>query len=384
MTPGWCRSLLVGLTLASSAACTVGDASDVQAPPGALRGGRGSSQPVPVNVAQARKKAVPLEIRVIGSVEPSSTVAIRAQVTGELTAVHFTEGDFVREGQVLFTLDQRPLEAALNQMRANLERDTAQATNTRTQADRARELAARGIATREQVETAEAAAAALQATLAADRAAVENATVQLQYATITAPIAGRTGSLQVHPGNLVRANDTTSLVVIDQITPVNVSMAVPEAQLPLLQGYLAKGRVRVEAEAPSDGSAPSEGHVTFVDNSVDPTTGTIRVKGSFANIDNRLWPGQFVNVVVTLATDANAVVVPSVAVQGGQQGNYVFVLKSDQTVEVRPIEVGRASGDDTVVTKGLSEEETVVTDGQLRLVAGTPVVIKLHDQAGRR
>ena len=381
---GWCRSLLVGLTLVSSAACTVGDASDVQAPPGAVGGGRGSSQPVPVNVAQARKKTVPLEIRVIGSVEPSSTVAIRAQVTGELTAVHFTEGDFVREGQVLFTLDQRPLEAALNQMRANLERDTAQATNTRTQADRARELAARGIATREQVETAEAAAEALQATLAADRAAVENATVQLQYATITAPIAGRTGSLQVHPGNLVRANDTTSLVVIDQITPVNVSMAVPEAQLPLLQGYLAKGRVRVEAEAPSDGSAPSEGHVTFVDNSVDPTTGTIRVKGSFANIDNRLWPGQFVNVVVTLATDANAVVVPSVAVQGGQQGNYVFVLKSDQTVEVRPIEVGRASGDDTVVTKGLSERETVVTDGQLRLVTGTPVVIKLHDQAGRR
>ena len=374
--------LTASLTL-SSLACSVGGQSEgsAQSAPGR---GRGSSQAVPINVAPVVQKAVPLEIRVIGSVEPSSSVAIRAQVTGVLTDVTFKEGDDVREGQLLFSLDHRPLEAALEQGEATLRRDTAQAENAAAMAKRAEELANRGIATREQVDTAESNAHALEATLAADRASIENARVQLQYASISAPISGRTGALQVHPGNLVRANDTTSLVVINQITPIFVSFAVPEAQLSMLTRYLAKGGVRVEAEPPSGDDAPSQGQITFVDNAVDPTTGTIRVKGSFQNTDRRLWPGQFVNVVMTLATDPSAIVVPLVAVQGGQQGSYVFVVKEDKTVEVRPVQVGRATGDNMIITKGLAPGETVVTDGQIRLVAGSSVSIKPNSTEAAR
>jgi multidrug efflux system membrane fusion protein len=368
--------LFISLT---SAACAVGGQAETTTPAGSgEHGGRGggSGDAVPVSVSKAIQKAVPIEVKVIGSVEPSSTVAIRAQVTGELTSVAFKEGDDVREGQVLFELDRRPLEAALKQAEANLQRDTAQAANAEAQAKRAQELAERGIATREQLETAKSTANAMDATLAADRAAVDNARVQLQYATIRAPISGRTGQLMVHPGNLVRANDTTALVVINRISPVNVSFAVPEAQLPMVREYLSRGEVRVQAASPSGEEGPSEGHITFVDNSVDPTTGTIRMKGSFTNADHRLWPGQFVNVVIRLATDPNAIVVPSVAVQLGQDGSYVFVVKPDQTAELRTVEVGRINGDETIISKGVSPGDTVVTDGQLRLVSGSRVTLK--------
>jgi membrane fusion protein, multidrug efflux system len=364
------------LTLAAAGCNAAGEGT---APPvGTAGGGRGGGggAPVPVSVGHAAQKPIPLTIEVIGSIEASSTVSIRAQVTGELNSVNFKEGDDVREGQVLFSLDQRPLQATLAQAEANLARDTAQAANAAMQATRAAELAERGIATREQVETATSSSNALQATLAADRAAVDNARVQLQYATIPAPISGRTGALMVHPGNLVRANDTAPLVVINQVTPIFVSFAIPEAQLPLLKQYLARGAVQVEADPPTGEGAPSQGHITFVDNTVDPTTGTIRVKGSFDNLDRRLWPGQFVNVVMTLATDPNAIVVPSSAVQNGQQGSYVFVVTPDNKAEFRKVQVGRTRGDDTIVVAGLAAGETVVTDGQLRLVAGSPVSIK--------
>src|SRR5262249_21370814 len=251
---------------------------------------------------------------------PSQTVAVRAQITGELTDVGFKEGDDVTKGQLLFTLDRRPLEAALKQAEANLARDIAQADNARSQAQRYADLANRGIATKEQLETARTAATALEATVGADRAAVENARVQLQYATIYAPIAGRTGALMVHEGNLVRANDTTPLVVINQISPVNVTFAIPEGRLPEFKSYQAKGSLHAGARPPTDTEQPSSGRIAFVDNQVDPTTGTIRVKGSFPNVDRRLWPGQFVNVVVTLTTDPTAIVVPTTAVQAGQQG----------------------------------------------------------------
>lgn len=366
------RLTLLIFTL-SSAACSVGGNAQSATPQGGGRGGTG--QPVPVTIASAVRKPVPLELHVIGTVEPSSSVSIRAQVTGELTGVTFREGDDVREGQVLFRLDRRPLEAALEQARANLQRDTAQAANARAQSQRVNELAERGIATKEQVDTSNTTAAALDATLEADRAAVQNATVQLQYATISSPISGRTGALQVHPGNLVRANDTTPLVVINQIAPVNVSVAVPESQLPTLKHYLGQGSVQIMAEAPTDEEGPSQGRITFVDNAVDPTTGTIRVKGSFANADRRLWPGQFVNVTLTLSTD-DAVVVPTVAIQVGQQGSYVFVVKDGQTVEMRPVDPGRAVGEETIVDSGVREGETVVTDGQLQLVPGARVTIK--------
>jgi membrane fusion protein, multidrug efflux system len=358
-----------------AAACTGGEAVQSTPPPSG-RGGGAQNAPVPVATAVVMQKPMPIDISVIGTAEPFSTVSVRAQITGELTSVNFTEGDDVRKGQVLFTLDRRPLEGALLQAQANLERDLAQAANARSQAQRYLDLANRGIATKEQVETSRTSAEALDATVGADRAAVDNAKVQLQFATIAAPIPGRTGALMVHAGNLVRANDTTPLVVINQVTPINVSFAIPEARLADLKRYMAAGSLRVAARPPNDDRSAAIGRISFVDNQVDPSTGTIRLKGSFSNEDRRLWPGQFVNVVVTLTTDPGAVVVPTTAVQAGQQGQYVFVIKNDQTADLRTVTVARTVANESVIQQGLTPGETVVTDGQLRLVPGSRVSIK--------
>jgi multidrug efflux system membrane fusion protein len=341
------------------------------------RGGGGQNAAVPVTIAKAVQKRMPITIQGIGTVIAASTVSVRAQITGEMTSVSFKEGENVEKGQVLATLDKRPFEAALQQAQATLEKDTAQAANARSQAARYQDLLQRGIATREQVDTMRTQAAALEATMAADRANLENAKVQLTYATITAPISGRTGLLQVHPGNLVRAQDTQPIVTINKITPVYVSFSVPEAQLPALKRFIAaQGTLPVSAIAPTESGAPSTGRVNFIDNAVDPTTGTIKVKGTFPNDDRRLWPGQFVNVTVTLTSDPNAIVVPSVAVQTGQQGTYVFTVQPDQTVELRPVTVARLAGDETVVQTGVSAGDTVVTDGHLRLVPGSRISVK--------
>jgi multidrug efflux system membrane fusion protein len=319
---------------------------------------------------------MPLDVSVVGTVEAFSTVAVRAQVTGELKAVNFAQGDDVKAGQVLFTLDHRPLEAALNQAEANLARDTAQAANAKVIAQRMEDLVERGVGTREQRDTARTTAAALDAVVGANRAAVENAKVQLQYATIRAPIAGRTGALMVHAGNLVRANDQLPLVVINQVSPIYVSFGVPEALLPDLRRYMAMRELDVEALPPNEEIAPATGRITFVDNQVDQTTGTIRIKATFPNSNRRLWPGQFVNVRVRLATDARAIVVPTAAVQAGPDGQYVYVVKDGQTVEMRPVEVARTAGQETILKQGVKPGETVVTDGQLRLVPGSRISIK--------
>jgi membrane fusion protein, multidrug efflux system len=373
--------LSVALLLAASAAlasgCSSGQDASAQQQQAGGRGGRGAQQAaVPVTAARVVERAMPVDIRVIGTTEAFSTVQVRAQITGELTSVTFKEGDDVKKGQVLFTLDRRPLEATLQQAQANLERDQAQAANAKAQAARYTDLAQRGIATREQVDQINANAGAAEATVGADRAAVESARVQLQYATIAAPIAGRTGALMVHAGNLVRANDTTPLVVINQVSPIYVSFGIPEAQLPSLKHYLAQKPLRVEARAPTESESASTGRITFVDNSVDQTTGTIKIKGTFPNDDRRLWPGQFVNVVVTLTTDPHAIVVPAAAVQNGQQGTYVFVVKTDQSAELRPVTVARSNGTEAIIESGVKPGETVVTDGQLRLVSGAKVSIK--------
>jgi multidrug efflux system membrane fusion protein len=360
------------IAAAAAAACSGGEA--VSVPPGGGRGGAGAA--VPVTIAPVVQKPMPISINVIGTVEAYSNVAVRAQTTGELTSVNFREGDDVRKGQVLFTLDRRPLEAVLAQAEANLSRDIAQAQNARAQAARVQDLAGRGIATREQLDQSTTNASALDATVAADRAAVENARLQLQYATISAPIAGRTGALMVHAGNLVRANDTTPLVVINQIAPISVTFALPESQLPAFKRYMAQGTVRVSAQPPSETGQPATGRIAFVDNAVDQTTGTIKLKGTFANENRQLWPGQFVNVTVMLTTEPNAVVVPTPAVQMGQQGQFVFVVKQDQTVELRPVTATRAIGVETVIDKGLAPGETVVTDGQLRLTPGARISVK--------
>jgi multidrug efflux system membrane fusion protein len=367
----------------ASAACS---GSAETAPPAGGGGGRGGGRggaagPVPIAVGKVVQKPMPVEVQAIGTVEPARTVTVRAQITGELTSVNFKEGDDVQAGQVLFSLDRRPFEAALKQAEANLARDVAQAENAAAQAKRTNELAERGIATREQVGTANSGSQAAEAIVGADRAAIDNARVQLQYATIAAPITGRTGTLMVHPGNLVRANDTTPLVVINQLAPINVSFAVPEAQLTSLKRYLAEGGVHVNVQQPGESAKPVAGRIAFIDNSVDPTTGTIKVKGVFENVDHRLWPGQYVNVIVTLATDSKALVVPTPAVQQGPQGTYVYVIKPDQTADLRPVKVGRTNGDQTIITDGVTEGETIVTDGHLRLVPGSRVSIK--NAAGR-
>jgi len=292
-------------------------------------------------------------------------------------SVNFKEGEDVEQGQVLVTLDKRPFEAALQQAQATLEKDTAQAANARAQAARYQDLLQRGIATREQVDTMRTQATALEATVAADRANIETATVQLTYATIKSPMSGRTGLLQVHPGNLIRAQDTNPIVTINKITPVYVSFSVPEAQLPALKRYMgAQGTLPATALPPTEIGTPSAGRINFIDNAVDPTTGTIKVKGTFPNEDRRLWPGQFVNVTVRLTSDPKALVVPSAAVQTGQQGTFVFVVKPDQTVELRMVAVARIAGDETVLASGVSPGDTVVTDGHLRLVPGSRISVK--------
>jgi multidrug efflux system membrane fusion protein len=358
--------LLVAIT--ALAACSPGGAQGT--PAGA------SQQAVPVTVDLVVEKEMPLDVNVVGTVEAFSTVAVRAQVTGELKDVNFRQGDDVQAGQVLFTLDHRPLEAALSQAEANLARDTAQAANAKVIAQRMEDLVERGVGTREQRDTALATAAALDASVGANKAAVENAKVQLQYATIRAPLSGRTGALMVHAGNLVRANDQTPLVVINQVSPIYVSFGVPEGLLPELRRYMAQRELEVQAVPPNEEVAPATGRITFVDNQVDQTTGTIRIKATFANANRRLWPGQFVNVRVRLASDPNAIVVPSVAVQAGPEGQYVYVVKADKTVEMRPIEVARTAGQETVLRQGVKPGETIVIDGQLRLVPGSRITIK--------
>ena len=369
---------LLAVASLASVACSGGDTlNSVQA----RGGGRGGGQqgPVPVTVASVVQKQMPIEIRVIGTAEAYSTVAVRAQITGQLTSVNFQEGEDVKKDQVLFELDRRPLETALQQAQASLTRDLAQLANAESQAKRYQDLAERGIATKEQLETTRTGAAALTATAEADRAAIENAKVQLQYATIVSPLSGRTGALMVHAGNLVRANDTAPLVVINQVSPLYVSFAIPEARLPELKHYMTLGSLQVEASPPGDEERPSKGQITFVDNAVDPTTGTIRIKATSPNADRRLWPGQYVNVIVTLTTDPRAVVVSSAAIQAGQQGSYVFIVKPDKTAELRPVEIARTSGSETVIQSGLSAGETVVTDGQLRLVSGSRISVKGED-----
>ena len=373
-------STLALLALAASlaaAGCSGGEAVSATTPPSGRGGGGGQNAPVPVTVATALQKSMPITIQGIGTVIAASTVTVRAQITGEMMSVNFKEGEDVEKDQVLVTLDKRPYEAALQQAQATLEKDIAQAANARSQSVRYEDLLQRGIATREQVDTMRSQATALEATVAADRANVENANVQLTYATIKAPMAGRTGLLQVHPGNLVRAQDTQAIVTINKITPVYVSFSVPEAQLPALKRFIAaQGTLPATAIAPTESGTPSSGRMNFIDNAVDPTTGTIKVKGTFPNDDRRLWPGQFVNVTVMLTADPKAVVVPSVAVQTGQQGTFVFVVKPDQTVEFRPVTVARLAGDETVVQSGVAAGDTVVTDGHLRLVPGSRISVK--------
>jgi multidrug efflux system membrane fusion protein len=331
---------------------------------------------VPVSVAQVVKKAVPIELRAIGNVEAYSTVSIKAQVSAQLMEVHFREGQDVKKGDLLFTLDKRPFQAALQQAQANLARDRAQAQIAEVQAQRYAKLFQEGVVAKEQFDQLKANAEGAQAAVKADEASAEYAKLQLQYCSIYSPVDGRTGALMVHAGNLVKANDLPILIVINQIQPIYVDFSIPEQYLAEVKRYMASGKLTVEADLAGNPRPPEMGVLSFVDNSVDQTTGTIKLKGTFTNAQRRLWPGQFVNTVLRLAEQENAVVVPSQAVQTGQDGQYVFVVKANQTAESRKVVVGRSQGTETVIAQGLAPGETVVTDGQLRLVDGSKVQVK--------
>ncbi|MBI5076146.1 MAG: efflux RND transporter periplasmic adaptor subunit [Nitrospirae bacterium] len=331
---------------------------------------------VPVMIGIAAQKAVPLQINAIGNVEASSTVAVKAQVGGTLIKVHFTEGQDVKKGELLFTIDPRPYEAALKQAEAIFARDRAQFENARAEERRYAELVKKGYVSETQYEQVRTNAVALEAVVQSSKAQVENAHLQLAYCTIRSPFSGRTGSLSVYEGNLIKASADSPMVTINQIQPVNVSFAVPEKTLPEIKKYMTGGALKVEVLLSKDDRTPLQGSLTFIDNAVDTATGMIRLKGSFANNDRKLWPGQFVNLLLTLMTQSNAVVVPTQAVQTGQKGPFVFVVKEDATAEARSIVVSRTFGDESVIESGLKPGEKVVTDGQLRLSPGAKVEVK--------
>jgi multidrug efflux system membrane fusion protein len=362
--------------------------------------GGGGGGPVPVVVTSVTQRDVPIEISVVGNVEAYSTIAVKAQVGGQLTQVYFTEGDFVKKDDKLFEIDPRQLvaqlaqaeanlsrdQALLGQAQANLARDTANEVYARGQADRYSQLATQGIISREQGDQLRSNADALGQGMVADRAAIEsakaqieadkanrdNVKVQLGYTAITSPVDGRTGNLAVKQGNVVTAN-SDSLITINQVQPIYVTFAVPEARLTDIKEYMARGKLQVDA-APQDGSGqPERGELTFVDNNVDVTTGTIKLKGTFTNVNRQLWPGQFVNVTLRLTTRPNSLVVPNQVVQTGQDGQFVYVVKNDNTAEMRPVTVGPRVDQDMVIEKGLSLGESVVVDGQLRLAPGSRV-----------
>jgi multidrug efflux system membrane fusion protein len=330
---------------------------------------------VPVVVAPVVQKTVPVEIRAIGNVEAYSAVSVKPQVGGEVEKAYFKEGQDVKEGDLLFTLDPAPYQATLQQLEANMARDKAQLENARAQAERYTKLFQEGIVSKEQYDSFRTNADALAAAVLADQAAIERAKIDLAYCSIPSPLEGRTGSLLVHPGNVVKANDTT-LVVINQIHPVYVGFSVPEQYLSEVKKYRAAGPLGVEAVIPSEEDRPAQGVLAFIDNAVDTTTGTVKLKATFDNLDSRLWPGLFVNVVLKLAWRPNALVVPSQAVQTGQSGQYVFVIKPDMTAQSRPVVTGSTIGGETVIEQGLQPGETVVTDGQLRLAPGAKVELK--------
>ncbi len=360
--------LLTLIVLVAASACSRGSttsATAAAAPPAVV-----------VITAPVVEKSMAVETRAVGNVEPSSTVAVRSQVTGELLSVDFTEGQEVAAGQVLFRIDPRQFEVALQQAEAALARSRAQADGITVQAERARQLLEQNLLSRSEFDRVSTELAVYRAAIAADEAQVENARLQLQYTTIAAPVAGRTGALLVHRGSLVRPNDTTPLVVINRVAPALVSFAVPARLLPELRRDQSRGSLRVLAVPSGSAEAALTGTLDFVDNAVDPATDTIRLKASFANADRRLWPGAFVDVTLQLSVDPKAVVVPTASVQSNQQGQYVYVVKADETVEMRTVELAWTAGDDVVVRAGLSPGETVVTDGQLRLTPGARVSIK--------
>jgi multidrug efflux system membrane fusion protein len=334
---------------------------------------------VPVTVAVVLSKDVPVQATAIGNVEAYSTVSVKSRVAGELVGVHFQEGQEVKEGDLLFTIDKAPYEVALKEAQARLEKDQALARKAQDDVKRNMPLAEKDFVSRQAYEQYKSSSEAAEAEVKADVAAIENLQLQLSYCTIRSPISGRTGSLLIQRGNLIKANDDNKfLVTIYQIQPIYVTFAVPERYLGDINRAMKETKPEVQAYVAGDtrSTDPLSGTLTFVNNTVDVSTATIRLKASFPNKDRRLWPGQTVNVVLTLGMQPKAVVAPSEAIQTSQSGPYAFVVKQDGSAEMRPVMVARSTNGEAVIEKGLSPGETVVTDGQLSLTPGTRVSIK--------
>ena len=329
---------------------------------------------VAVAVAKVERRAMPLEIVTTGTVEPVQSASVSAQVSGVLRRIAFREGQDVAAGQVLFELDPRPFQAALEQASGALARDLAQWRSARLEAERADRLLAEDLISAADHDRAVAAADALRAAVQADSGTVARARLDLEFAGVRAPIAGRTGAVEVHVGDLVRASATEPLVTINQVRPIRARFTVAQDRIPLLQRY-RDGALRVRALVPGD-SVAAEGRLVFVDNAVDPATGTLLLRGEFPNADGRLWPGQFVELRLVLAIEPDAVVVPAAAVITGQQGAYVYVLAADSTAAPRPVTVARTTETHAVVAAGLEPGETVVTDGQFRISPGAKVLVR--------
>jgi len=356
--------------------CLSGCAEKAKTPAG--RGGGAA----PVVAGKVERRVVPLNLDAIGAVEPSRTATVRSQVTGTLMKINFAEGQVVRQGDMLFEIDSRPFQNTLRSAEADLQRIKVQLGTAQAQVDRYRTLNEGSLVSQEQFQAIADSARALQAQQLASESSAANARLQLDYCSIRAPLDGRTGNVTVHEGDLIRANDANGLLVtVHQISPINVTFSVPQQYFGSLVQYRAQGALKIKVTPPGPDDRPEEGELTFMDNTVDVSTGTLKLKGTFPNPKQRLWPGQFATVTLTLAAP-EVITVASSALQTSQAGQHVFVVKEDKTAELRPVTVERLAGPLAVIAKGLTEGETVVTDGQLRVIPGRPVEIKIAGATG--
>lgn len=374
------RRLAASVALLSIALVWAGCGEKTAETAGGSPGGGGGKKkgggPAPVLVAKATRKVVPLALDAIGMVEPIQTAALKSQVTGTLIKIAIQEGQDVKQGDLLFEIDPRPFENALRVAEADRQKVKVQLETASAQVERYSKLSAESMVSKEQFQQIQDNARALQAASAASDAAIANARLNLDYCSIRAPFAGRTGNLGVHVGDLVRASDATvSMVTLNQISPIYVTFNVPQQNLAALSRYRAAGTLAVTALPSGVNDAPEKGELTFLDNVIDPTTGTLKLKASFANGNHHLWPGQFVSVRVVLDTP-NVLTVPAIAVQNSQRGQQVFVVNADKKAELRVVAVERILDGDAVITKGLTDGETVITEGQLRVISGREVDIK--------
>ncbi|MEP6603518.1 MAG: efflux RND transporter periplasmic adaptor subunit [Spartobacteria bacterium] len=339
--------------------------------------------PAPVIVDLVKQQNVPVQLHAVGNVQPFTSVTVKSLVSGPIVQIHFKEGQDVKKGDLLFTIDPRPYEAAVKQAQANLDKDMAQSVNAQKDAVRAQDLVKKGAIAAQQNDQTISNAISESATIRGDQAALDTAKLLLEYASIRSPIDGRTGAVLIHEGNLVKANDDASiLVVINQIHPIYVQFSLPEQNLEDIRSHKKDGELEVMANPPNQQNQISRGLLTLVDNAVDQTTGTVKLKATFPNEDEALWPGEFVNTTLTLAQDPNALTVPAKAVQPGQKGQYVFVVKPDQTAEMRLVDVARMEGPVAVIAKGVQAGEKIVVDGQIAVRPGGKIQVKPASDAG--